>query len=268
MWQELARAKVNLCLHVTGQRYDGLHELESLVTFPKIGDKLTFEKSDDLRLTIGGPFAGGLSDDNLVLTAARMMGVTGHFHLTKKIPVASGIGGGSADAAAAIRLIVNVFDLPLPDTQALMQLGADVPVCIQSRAAIMSGAGEDVRPIELPTFGMVLVNAGLPVSTAAVFSALKTKSNPPMDGLATVPTASDLFDYLKNQRNDLEAPAIVDCPIISDVLATLASDPTCAVPRMSGSGGTCFGVFETSALAKLAADRIRALNPDWWVEYA
>ena len=267
MWSEQARAKVNLCLHVTGQRVDGLHMLESLVVFPDIWDQLTLEKSDELRLTIDGPFGDGLSGDNLILSAARMMGVTGHFHLTKNLPVASGIGGGSADAAAAIRLIAKAYDMGMPDRDALMRLGADVPVCVQNTAAIMSGAGETVQPVDLPSFGIVLVNAGQPVSTAAVFAALESKTNPPMDVFSALAPAT-LFQYLRNQRNDLEGLAIKSCPIIADVISALRNDSTCALARMSGSGGTCFGLYENSNIAALAAEKMRVAKPDWWVASA
>lgn len=268
MWHDLARAKVNLCLHVTGQRADGLHELESLVVFPDIGDQLTFTKADDLELTIDGPFSAGLSSNNLIFSAAKMIGVSGHFHLTKNLPIASGIGGGSADAAAAIRLIMQAFDLPTPDTKMLMPLGADIPVCMQNASAMMSGVGETVHPVNLPPFGIVLVNAGVQVSTAAVFSELKFKSNPPMDDLLPFSTSQELFDFLRMQRNDLETPAVETCPMIADVLAALKSDENCAVVRMSGSGGTCFGLFENAALAKKAALQLRENNRNWWVEFA
>ena len=266
MWHDLARAKVNLCLHVTGQRKDGLHLLESLVVFPEIGDQVTLEKSEDLRLSVDGPFGHALSGDNLILAAARMMGVSGHFHLTKNLPVASGIGGGSSDAAAAIRLIAQAFDLNIPDAAGLMSLGADVPVCVESRPAIMSGAGEAVNVIDVPPFGIVLVNAGEPVSTAAVFKALKSKNNPPMDQLPDLSSGADLFTYLQNQRNDLEQSAIAACPVIADILSALSRDSNCALSRMSGSGGTCFGLFETSAQAKSAADRLRSEYPNWGVQ--
>lgn len=268
MWSDFAPAKVNLCLHVTGQRSDGLHDLESLVVFPNIGDALRLEEANALHLTINGPFGDGLSGDNLILKAARLMGVTANFYLTKNLPIASGIGGGSSDAAAAIRLISRAFDMPIPDTDTLMQLGADIPVCVLNTSAIMSGAGEVLTPVSLPTFGMVLINTGQPVSTAKVFDALHSKINPPMDVIPSFAQTTDLLAYVQNQRNDLEQPVIQSSPVVSEVLSTLRNEPTCAVARMSGSGGTCFGLFENSEAAQSAAEKMQSLHLDWWVASA
>jgi len=256
--QELARAKVNLCLHITGRRDDGYHLLESIVVFPQIGDLLVQEGEG---FHISGPFAEGLSrTDNLVLRAAKMLGVKTGLHLVKNLPVASGIGGGSADAAAALRLLANGTP---PDGAAL---GADVPACLISQPLRMRGIGDklDLLP-PLPDYAMVLANAGVPVSTPEVFAALKNSQNPPCASLPAGLSQRVFFEFIASQRNDLQAPALALCPEIAAVLAALKAQPTCALARMSGSGGTCFGLFQTVAEAEAAAEEISRHNPLWWV---
>ncbi len=258
---ELARAKVNLSLHVVGKRADGFHLLDSIVVFPEIGDVLRLQGHG---LSLSGPFAAGLAGhDNLVMRAAEMAGYAGGFHLQKNLPVASGVGGGSADAAAALRLLAKAG---LPGMGAL---GADVPACLLSKPLRMRGIGEQLELLpRLPDFAIVLVNAGQPVPTPQVFKALKKVDNP---GSQTMPeglSQRDFFAFIKAQRNDLQAAAIKICPKIETVLTVLGAGDDCALARMSGSGGTCFGLFESLAKARRAAREIRRQNPGWWVAAA
>ena len=268
---EFAPAKVNLTLHVTGQRADGYHLLDSLVVFCSIGDWVTSQPSAALTLTITGPQADLLAvqDNNLVLLAARAMDATLGAALTldKRLPVASGIGGGSADAAAALRALSKLWGKPLPDAAALLVLGADVPVCLAGQPARMRGIGEHIEPVTgLPDVHLVLVNPGLEVPTHAVFKALATKQNRPMpDTLPHWADAADMAAWLATQRNDLEAPARAIAPVIDTVLAALAAQPGALIARMSGSGATCFGLFADAAGAKQGADAISAAQPQWWV---
>jgi 4-diphosphocytidyl-2-C-methyl-D-erythritol kinase len=256
----LAPAKINLALHVTGQRADGYHTLDSLVVFARVFDRLRFAKAGTMELTVGGPFAAGVPTDsrNLVWRAAETAGWTGHIHLEKNLPHGGGLGGGSADAAAVLRT--------LGGTEHAVSLGADVPVCLGSRAARMSGIGEDITLLKDDlTFFAVLVNPALHVPTPAVFKALKSKNNAP---LAPMPhsahSLNDWLDWLKLQRNDLQAPAMALEPRIADVLDALKETPDILLARMSGSGSTCFGLYPTIKTAHAAAKALQAANPDWW----
>lgn len=267
---ELAAAKVNLCLHVTGQRRDGYHLLDSLVVFAGVGDRLTFSLAEDLRLTIGGPQAAHLpaTDDNLILRAARAFGADhgAHIHLEKHLPIASGIGGGSADAAAALRGLSRLWGLPLPlpKAAAVLALGADVPVCLSGQPLRMQGVGEVLTPLApLPPAYLVLVNPGVAVATPAVFRTLDSKTNPPLPAIPRFANLPDFAAWLTAQRNDLERPAIAQAPVIADAKAALAAQQGCLLARMSGSGATCFGLFATAAQADAAAQAVR--HPGWWV---
>ena len=270
MPQELARAKVNLCLHVTGQRDDGLHLLDSVVVFPTVGDRLEVLPADTLTLAIDGPFAQGLSAgaDNLVFRAARLLGDKGAaLRLHKNLPVASGIGGGSADAAACIRLLSEMWGVPVPSIEELAELGADVPVCLNQLPVRMSGIGEVLTPLpKLPEFWMVLVNAGQGVDTGAVFAAMQRRDHTGITAIPDAfPTVERLFDFLSAQRNDMQEAALNICPVISEVLNALSTTQNCALVRMSGSGGTCFGLYASQNSANLAAQKIQADHHDWWV---
>jgi 4-diphosphocytidyl-2-C-methyl-D-erythritol kinase len=269
-----APAKVNLFLHLGGRRADGYHLLTSLVVFPEIGDALRVEPSDALSLTIGGPFAAGLSTDgNLVTRAARALAAhhriepCAALHLEKRLPVASGIGGGSSDAAAALRLLSAHWGVDVPASLAL-ELGADVPVCLAAPAPrMMSGIGEILETAPaLPACWIVLVNPGVEVPTGAVFAGVEDRNPPPgppvpLDGIADFPA---FRDWLGLQRNDLQAPALAICPAIGEALAALAGAP---LARMSGSGATCFGLFPDAAGARALAERM-ASGTDWWVRAA
>ncbi|UYV38437.1 4-(cytidine 5'-diphospho)-2-C-methyl-D-erythritol kinase [Rhodobacteraceae bacterium D3-12] len=261
-----APAKVNLSLHVTGQRDDGLHLLDSLVAFADVGDHLTISPATASTLCVDGPMAAGVPQDarNLVLKAAAWMGETAAFTLEKHLPAAAGIGGGSSDAAAALRLLADLTGRPIPHGSEA--LGADVPVCLAPKATRMRGIGEALAPVALPPLPAVLVNPGVEVPTGAVFSALPTKENPPMP--ADLPRLSNpvqAADWLASQRNDLEAPAIAFAPVIGTLLDVLKAQPKLCLARMSGSGATCFGLFETQSAAENAANKIRAAFPAWWV---
>ncbi len=271
---EAAPAKVNLYLHVTGRRPDGYHLLDSLVVFAGIGDVLEAAPSDTLSLRVEGPFVAGLTDqpDNLVLRAARALaaeaGVPAHARLVlhKNLPVASGIGGGSADAAAALRLLSRLWGLR-PDAGAMarlaLALGADVPVCLAGRAARMSGIGEhlDAAP-RLPDCGILLVNPGVAVTTADVFRARRGTWSSPAPFPPSWPDAAALADHLCQLHNDLQPAALALQPVIGSVLAVLTGLPGCRLARMSGSGATCFGLFDTPEIAARAAAKIR--HPGWW----
>lgn len=274
---EFAHAKINLCLHVTGQRADGYHVLDSLVVFAGIGDGLRASPATDLSLTLDGPFAGGVpsGEDNLVLRAAKLVSDQGvALHLTKRLPPASGIGGGSADAAAAIRAVLRLQAMagrlaPMtPDmAQQIAGLGADVPVCLASHPARMRGIGEQLDWLPpLPELHVVLANPRVEVATPATFKALTQKDNPPLpDALPHWESAAALADWLRSTRNDLQAPAMAAQPVIAAVIAALEALPEALFARMSGSGATCFALFAKEAQAHEAAEALRISHPDWWV---
>lgn len=266
---EPAPAKINLCLHVTGRRADGYHLLDSMVVFTAMGDTVSARPMQGLSLSIAGPEGAGLSAgaDNLVLRAARLMGARDlALTLNKMLPVASGIGGGSSDAAACLRLLARLHDRPLPSSKSLLTLGADIPVCVLAQPCRMRGIGEDITPLRsVPPFWLVLVNPRREVPTPQVFKALCNTQNAAMPG--ELPVWSDVagfFSWLSAQRNDLEVPAIQIAPVIEQVLDVLGATQGCALARMSGSGATCFGVFATQPEAERAARTIGAAFPAWW----
>ena len=270
MTAEDAPAKINLALHVTGRRADGYHLLDSLVVFAGVGDRLTVAPADTLSLAITGPQGAGLSagDDNLVLRAARAMGEgAAAITLEKHLPVASGIGGGSADAAATLRLLARWRAKPLPAGAEVLKLGADVPVCLSGRPVRMTGIGEGLIPLShaLPPVWVVLVNPLQAVSTPAVFRALDRKDNPPMRGMPRLRDAAELAAWVAMQRNDLEPPATRLLPVIGQVKAALGAQAGCLFARMSGSGATCFGLFADPLGASAAARAIRQAQAGWWV---
>ena len=268
---EFAPAKVNLTLHVTGRRADGYHLLDSLVVFAGVGDRVTVRAAPGLSLAITGPQAVALPvrDDNLVLRAARLMGGDVAVTLDKVLPVASGIGGGSADAAATLRAMARL-GRALPDAAAVLALGADVPVCLAGIAARMAGVGEAVSPVAvMPQAWLVLVNPCVAVATPDVFRALARADNPAMPVvLPAFQSVAALAKFLNLQRNDLQAAAISLAPVIGTVLAAVAALRGCHLARMSGSGATCFGLFGDPLVAAAAAGELRAARPGWWVAAA
>jgi 4-diphosphocytidyl-2-C-methyl-D-erythritol kinase len=272
MVTEFAPAKINLSLHVTGRRADGYHLLDSLVCFATVGDRVTVAPSDDLSLAIIGPQGAGLSPDagNLALRAARAFagGRGAAIVLDKHLPLASGIGGGSTDAAATLRALAALWDMALPDAAAILGLGADVPVCLAPRGVRMTGVGEVIGGVALPHGWLVLVNPAVAVATPDVFRGLVVTGNDPMPAvLPAFPDVIALSQFLNTMRNDLELPAVAIAPAIARAKSALAAQRGCLFARMSGSGATCFGLFATADAAHHAASAIGAAQPDWWVEH-
>jgi 4-diphosphocytidyl-2-C-methyl-D-erythritol kinase len=265
-----APAKINLFLRVTGKRADGYHLLDSLVVFAGAHDRLSVAPAEALSLTFGGPFGPNLAAerDNLVLrAAASLAAATGRragaaLHLEKALPIASGIGGGSADAAAALRLLSRLWGVAIPEGLGAV-LGADVPVCLDPRPRRMRGIGEMLSSApDFPACGIALVNPGLGLPTAAVFRARKAGFSAPAALPAAWADLAAMAGDLAALDNDLQAPAIALCPSIGVVLAALREQPGCRLARMSGSGATCFGLFDSPALAEAAAAALA--RPGWW----
>ncbi|MFD1625315.1 4-(cytidine 5'-diphospho)-2-C-methyl-D-erythritol kinase [Azospirillum griseum] len=279
---EAAPAKLNLYLHVTGKRADGFHELDSLVAFTELGDTLTLEVADgdaDLTLSICGPFAAALAGEdpagNLVTRAARRLAdslgrrASGRITLTKNLPVASGIGGGSADAAACLRALARLWGLP-PDAPVLFEvaagLGADIPVCVVGENRHFGGVGDQLAPAPaLPDCPVVLVNPNVPVPTPAVFRARGPAPFSTPARLTHAPgSVAALAEALRARRNDLTAPALTVAPVIATVLTALEGTHGCLLARLSGSGATCFALYPTTTEAEAAAAAIRMAEPGWW----
>ncbi|MDQ2093541.1 4-(cytidine 5'-diphospho)-2-C-methyl-D-erythritol kinase [Rhodalgimonas zhirmunskyi] len=261
-----APAKINLTLHVTGQRGDGFHLLDSIVAFADVGDRLSARPAPVPSLRVHGPMAAGVPEDgrNLVLKAAAAMGASAAFTLEKHLPAAAGIGGGSSDAAAALRLLSAMTGQSPPDHPEV--LGADIPVCLMARAARMRGIGEVLSPLALPPLPAVLVNPRVEVPTGAVFAGLARKDNAPMpDPLPTFDDPRQAIAFLATQRNDLEPPARQAQPVIDEVLTALRALPGAALARMSGSGATCFALFERPDDATEAARLLAAAHTGWWI---
>lgn len=285
---EFAPAKVNLTLRILRKRPDGYHDLESLVVFADAGDVLRLTPDAPLGLAVDGPTSAhaGPAGENLVLKATRALQAqiaglrTGHFHLTKRIPVAAGLGGGSSDAAAALRLLARLNNLPAEDSRVMAAArasGADVPVCLDPQPRIMQGIGDVLSPpLQVPALAAVLVNPGVPVPTGAVFGALAAQraetaaviGDDPASRCvqAGKPTFDALLAALAASSNDLEAPALSLFPAVGETLAALRSLASCRLARMSGSGGTCFGLFASTEDAQNAAARLKRAHPDWWVQ--
>jgi len=281
--QVFAPAKINLTLHVTGQREDGYHLLDSLVVFADIGDSLLLRPGNGFSLKTEGPEAAGVPDGkgNLVLRVADLFPeISGaSVVLTKNLPVASGIGGGSADAAAAARGLVTLqgnrdfvpdFSNPAlaPMAKRLLELGADIPMCLMSSAARVGGVGEQIALLpDWPETHAVLVNPRRALATPSVFKALRQRINAPMP--ATIPkfaSVDEMAEWLSEQRNDLEAAACGLEPQIAIAKTVLNAQPACLLARMSGSGATCFGLFADRNGADRAAAAISLAYPDWWVQ--
>ncbi len=272
-----APAKLNLYLHIVGRRADGYHLLDSLIAFAAVHDRLVVGPADRLTLEIAGPFAPSLAPeaDNLVLRAARRLAQAGgvqpraRIALEKRLPVAAGIGGGSADAAAALRLLADLWRLrpAANDLAALaLELGADVPVCLVGRAAFVGGIGEEITAAPaLPPAGLVLINPGRPVATQDVFARPDVGRSEPGRFKAPCPDAEALAEMLRQRRNDLAAAATGLVPEIGAVLDALGDRDDCLFAALSGSGATCFGLFRGEEDARRAANDLRRGNADWWV---
>jgi 4-diphosphocytidyl-2-C-methyl-D-erythritol kinase len=278
---ERAPAKVNLTLRVLGRRPDGYHELESLVVFAGVGDTLSFTPGDSLALALRGPTAAAAGDlaDNLVLKAVRALAERtaglklGGFVLSKRLPVAAGLGGGSTDAAAALRLIARHNRIAIDDPRlmaAARATGADVPVCLDPRPRMMRGIGERLSPPwPLPGLPALLINPGVSVATRDVFTALRAApvGESAAGGAQEAPalTRDQLIDYVSRHPNDLEPPAMVLHPAIAQALAALRALAGCRLARMSGSGASCFALFNSSRAATAAARALRLVHPQWWI---
>ncbi len=289
LMQELiqeGRAKVNLTLRVVGRRVDGYHDLESVVAFADCADSLSLTPGAGLHLATSGPLAQacGEPEDNLVFKAAQLLServpglVLGDFTLDKMLPVAAGIGGGSADAAAALRLLAQANGLALDDPRLIevaRLTGADVPVCLNSNACVMTGVGETLMPLSLPKMPCVMVNPRVPVATADVFKALGLRNGQLLVGATDVlrtpgwpedgASLEDWVEALAAVSNDLEEPAMRIQPVIGEVLAALSASNGAWLVRMSGSGATCFAIYENTADASRAAQQIQTDHPGWWV---
>jgi 4-diphosphocytidyl-2-C-methyl-D-erythritol kinase len=267
MAEAFAPAKITLTLHITGQRDDGYHLLDALVAFADIGDRIAVEPADAWSLRVTGPMAAGVpkDDGNLVLRAARLIGgAPAAITLDKHLPAASGIGGGSSDAAATLRALHDLDARPIPGD--LTRLGADVPVCLHAGPCRMRGIGEVIEPLpNLPPLDAVLVNPGVAVATPAVFGALSTRTNPPMpDPGDALRDARALRAWLATQRNDLEAPARTLAPEIDTARAALGETAPDLV-RLCGSGATCLAFYDTADAARAAAQTVSRRHPGWWV---
>jgi 4-diphosphocytidyl-2-C-methyl-D-erythritol kinase len=272
---ERANAKINLALHILGRRLDGYHELDSIVAFADVADVLTIAPADVVSLNVTGPFADGLPRDekNSVIAAWRLLDDYSRqrgnpiapvkFHLEKNLPVAAGLGGGSADAAAALRGLIKYFDLSILSgeiSELALQVGADVPVCLIQKSSRMGGIGETIEPVEidLPK-GIVLVNPRVPTLTSKVFETLNLQSGQSFGaGIVNIHDA-------QSWRNDLTTPAVALVPEVADVIGSLNIQPEIICSRMSGSGATCFGLTENLDQARTAAEAISNKHPGWWV---
>ena len=276
--RQAARAKVNLYLHVLGKRPDGFHDLDSLVVFAELGDEIDVAMAPDLSLRTFGPFADRVpgSDGNLVLRAAECLRAEGRIAagaeitLTKRLPVAAGLGGGSADAAAALRALRELWEIDTAQVdlkKIAAALGADVPVCLVGGHSLVRGRGENFSPVPaLPPCHFVLANPGVELSTAGVFARFDGAGSDTAALVGTFPTARALAQALLECRNDLEPAALALAPAIGETLRLIAGTPGCLLARMSGSGATCFGLFEKSIDAEAAAEIVRRSEPNWWIE--
>jgi 4-diphosphocytidyl-2-C-methyl-D-erythritol kinase len=276
---ELARAKINLTLSVRGRRADGYHALESLVTFAVLSDIVTIEVHADDRLTVSGTFAREIGGENLLTRTMALLRDAeprlriGSVHLQKEVPVAAGLGGGSADAAALLRLVRRANRELAGDVRWLeiaARLGADVPVCFADRPALMWGIGEQMALLpSFPALHAVLINPRVALATASVFAALRAgpaSTEAPAPTVPALPDRSDVLGYMRARGNDLEPAAIELLPQIAEIEALLAAQPDCQLAAMSGSGPTCFGIFPTGDSARRAAASIAQDKPEWWVE--
>ena len=279
----LAAAKINLDLRITGRRDDGYHYLDSIVVFTDIGDEVFAEKSDELSLEISGPFASELKtkDDNLILKAAKTLcreanvEPTIKFRLIKNLPLSSGIGGGSSDAAATMKLVQDILNFEIDEkklNELALEIGADVPVCLKSKATHMCGIGDELNDIKLASdIHILLVNPGISVSTPEIFKqyALSNvpfdEKRPPFINQIHLPL---MIDILKSSRNSLQHVACNIKNEISDVLIALGNTDGVLLSRMSGSGATCYSLYESFDQCAVAAKKISELNKKWWVKEA
>ncbi len=278
MIKRFAPAKVNLCLHVTGQRSDGYHELDSLVLHLDQGDWVGVEPADEISLSLSGVFCENVPVDgrNLVLKAAHLLAekaegsVGARLSLIKNLPSAAGIGGGTSDAAATLHLLSELWNVALPDEITLSTLGADVPVSMSCELSRMEGIGEHLTYLgDPPMLNFLLINPGVDLPTPKVFAELTQKNNPPLPKtLPKLKNSQHWVAWLETQRNDLEDPAIKIHPIVGEILSALRNYSGVRLARMSGSGATCFALFAHDAAAQGAEAYFKAKSPNWWVRAA
>lgn len=278
--KEMAHAKVNLYLHITGRRDNGYHELDTLFAFTEFGDRLTVFPAEEFSLSHEGALGHLLPEpeQNIIWRAAHLLAKEAGIHpgarivLEKYIPTAAGLGGGSADAAAALRGLSKLWNLQLSDPKMYdiaLQLGADVPACLESEAALADGIGDRLHPVQIPSCGVLLLNPMVSLETHEVFGARREaggalcEQNQPMEPMHNF---IDLIDILRVRGNDLEGTAVSLRPVIDAVLKVLRSLSSVALVRMSGSGATCFALFETSQQAETAAVEVSSEHPDWWAQ--
>ena len=274
----LAKAKINLALHVTGRSKYGYHFLDSLVAFPNFGDVLVFKENTCLALKVSGPFKNDLkiiekSNENIVIQAAKLLKMPKNksylIHLRKNLPVSAGIGGGSADAAATIKALSALCGKKLPNFKKLLALGADVPVCLKSDFQRMRGIGENLVSLPTPpTVWVVLVNPKIPVSTKRVFESLTNFNCQPLQEIPSLNDTNSFFEYVCKQRNDLQATTCLLFPEVRKTLEMLTRTDDCRLVRMSGSGSTCFGLYNREIKARQAALKISKFEPTFWVKVA
>ena len=268
-------AKINLALHVIGVRPDGYHVLDSIVIFTDISDSLFIKKNEENRLTFTGEFSKSLNvKKNSILQALKLFEnvLTDRFSikLEKNLPIGAGLGGGSADAAAIIRFITIRCSRPMPSPKAISKIGADVPVCVLSKASRVGGIGELVRPIDISEIDLwiVLVNPRIFVSTASIFQEVIEKHNEPLEPFNHFSGTNQFIDYLQRQRNDLQAITANKCPEINQVIRTIEATNGVLLTRMSGSGSTCFGLYKSEEIAKKAVSYINKKSNKWWVQFS
>ncbi len=269
-----ANAKVNLALHVIGQRSDGLHCLDSIVAFPNHGDELLFQKANELTLSISGPFGEQLLKEttkvsNIVISAAKLLKDNKNgasIHLIKNLPIASGIGGGSSNAAMTIRALSKLWNKQIPNLDEIIELGADVPVCLSNGLQRMEGIGQICSELSAPPqMWIVLANPGIKIPTAKIFDLLSFKQNAQLEPIPNLTDKDNFFEYLGRQRNDLEAVTSSLFPEVKYLLQIIKSTRECRLCRMSGSGATCFGLYTEKKHAQRAEKLIKESFSKAWV---
>ena len=269
----IAKAKVNLALHVVGQRPDKLHLLDSIVAFPEYGDELLFETADQVSLSITGPFGKLLEQQtinvpNIILEAVKLLNTKNRgvrIQLIKNLPPASGVGGGSSNAAVTLKLLSCLWKEKMPKLKKILELGADVPVCLSNKFQRMQGIGETLTTLDPPpSIWIVLVNPGIKISTATIFNQLENKENGKLEALPTFPNKDNFFKYLLRQRNDLETVTLNLFPEVGVILKRISDTPNCKFFRMSGSGATCFGLYEERTHAQEAEQLLKKCFPNAW----
>ena len=273
--EEKGCAKINLALHVTGVRADGYHFLDSIVIFTDIFDSLLIKKNRKAGLTFTGEFSSSLDvKNNSIIQVSKLFGNalqdSFFIRIEKNLPIGAGLGGGSADAAAVIRFLTGHCKYPMPSLEDISKIGADVPACVLGLASRVGGIGEIVRPIDISAIDLwiVLVNPHIFVSTSSIFEDVIHKNNEPLESFDHFSSTNQFIEYLKRQRNDLQAIATNKWPEIDKVLDTIEKTTGVLLTRMSGSGSTCFGLYSSEEIAKKAVNCIKKENNSWWIKFS